>query len=109
MEEKVGLCSKVNSLPISSGKIMLISLKIFPTTNNRIYSFFDSVGRRLGRGREYLFIRKSSVIYRPSRPGIRNSYFPSFAHPKGTEGLFENMAKDRKVIPDPIDDRKFQE
>ena len=25
------------------------------------------------------------------------------------EGLLENTAKDRKVIPDPIDDRKFQE
>ena len=24
-------------------------------------------------------------------------------------GLQENIAKDRKVIPDPIDDRKFQE
>jgi len=23
--------------------------------------------------------------------------------------LLENIAKDRKVIPDPIDDRKFQE
>ena len=23
--------------------------------------------------------------------------------------LFENIAKDRRVIPDPIDDRKFQE
>ena len=23
--------------------------------------------------------------------------------------LYENIAKDRKVIPDPIDDRKFQE
>ena len=46
---------------------------------------------------------------------IRNSYFPSFALEQTVDnmmkrkGLFENMAKDRKVIPDPIDDRKFQE
>jgi len=54
----------------------------------------------------------SHVDYKPFSPLCRLSFGHETApgnKKRKTTDAFHKIAKDRKVIPDPIDDRKFQE